>query len=56
MISSYPSAQRRQLLSKHFLISTMPERALDDLVKFSTIARFEPHGEIFGNLDRKSVV
>ena len=51
MISSYLSAQRRQLLSKHFLISTMPERALDDLVKFSTIARFEPHGEIFGKGD-----
>jgi CRP-like cAMP-binding protein len=32
MISSYPLAMRRQLLSKHFLISTMPERALDDLV------------------------
>jgi CRP-like cAMP-binding protein len=38
---------RRQLLSKHFLISTMPERALDDLVKFSTVARFEPHRDIF---------
>ena len=51
MISSYPSAMRRQLLSKHFLISTMPERALDDLVKFSTIARFEPHGAIFNKGD-----
>lgn len=46
MIRSYPPAVRRQLLSKHFLISTMPEGALDDLVKFSTVARFEPHQEI----------
>ncbi len=46
MIGSYPPAMRRQLLSKHFLISTMPERALDDLVKFSTVARFEPHQDI----------
>jgi CRP/FNR family cyclic AMP-dependent transcriptional regulator len=46
MISSYPAAMRRQLLSKHFLISTMPERALDDLVKFSTVSRFEPHRAI----------
>jgi hypothetical protein len=38
MISSYPPAIRRQLLSKHFLISTMPEGALDDLVKFTTVA------------------
>jgi CRP-like cAMP-binding protein len=51
MISSYSSAQRRQLLSKHFLISTMSERALDDLVRYATIARFEPHGEIFGEGD-----
>src|SRR3984893_2247847 len=43
MISSYPHAVRRQLLSKHFLISTIPERALDDLVRFSTVAHFEPH-------------
>src|SRR5437763_10063381 len=47
MISSYPPAIRRQLLSKHFLISTLPERALDDLVKFTTVARFEPHRVIF---------
>jgi hypothetical protein len=47
MISSYPPAIRRQLLSKHFLISTMPEGALDDLVKFTTVARFEPHRVIF---------
>jgi CRP/FNR family transcriptional regulator, cyclic AMP receptor protein len=46
MIGSYLPARRRQLLSKHFLISTMPERALDDLVKFSTVARFEPHQDI----------
>jgi hypothetical protein len=39
MISSYPPATRRQLLSKHFLISTMPKGALDDLVKFTTVAR-----------------
>src|SRR5689334_19042060 len=36
---SYPPAVRRQLLSKHFLMSSMPERALDELVKFSTVAR-----------------
>ena len=48
MISSYPPALRRQLLSKHFLISTLPERALDDLVKFTSVARFEPHQVIFG--------
>jgi CRP/FNR family transcriptional regulator, cyclic AMP receptor protein len=46
MISTYPPAVRRQLLSKHFLISTMPERALDDLVTFSTVARFEAHEDI----------
>ena len=34
IIGSYPSAIRHQLLSKHSLISTMPERALNDLVKF----------------------
>jgi hypothetical protein len=34
MIRSYLPAVRRQLLSKHLLISTMPERVLDDLVKF----------------------
>lgn len=51
MISSYPAAMRRQLLSKHFLISTMPERALDDLVKFSTVSRFEPHRVIFSKGD-----
>jgi CRP/FNR family cyclic AMP-dependent transcriptional regulator len=46
MIRSYPPAVRRQLLSKHFLISTMPERALDDLVKFSTVVHFQPHEDI----------
>ena len=46
MISSYPHTVRRQLLSKHFLISTIPERALDDLVRFSTVAHFEPHQDI----------
>jgi CRP-like cAMP-binding protein len=51
MISSYPPAVRRQLLSKHFLISTMPERALDDLVRFSSVARFEPHRLIFSKGD-----
>jgi CRP-like cAMP-binding protein len=45
-VRSYSPAVRRQLLSKHFLISTMPERALDDLVKFSTVTHFEPHQEI----------
>jgi CRP-like cAMP-binding protein len=29
----------------------MPQRALDDLVKFTTVARFEPHREIFGKGD-----
>ena len=42
MIISYPPATRRQLLSRHFLMSTMPERALDELIKFSTVARFDP--------------
>src|SRR5271166_3627625 len=51
MIISYPPAMRRQLLSKHFLISTMPERALDELVKFSTVARFEPHRDVFNKGD-----
>lgn len=51
MTISYPPAMRRQLLAKHFLISTMPERALDDLVKFSTVARFEPHRAIFNKGD-----
>src|SRR5436309_4332661 len=51
MISSYPPAVRRQLLSKHFLISTMPERALDDLVRFTTVAHFEPHRPIFSKGD-----
>ena len=51
MIISYPPAMRRQLLSKHFLMSTMPERALDELVKFSTVARFEPHEDIFNKGD-----
>jgi CRP/FNR family transcriptional regulator, cyclic AMP receptor protein len=46
MIGSYPSAVRRQLLSKHFLISTMSERTLDDLVKFSTVGRYEPNEDI----------
>src|SRR5260370_35248450 len=51
MISSYPPAIRRQLLSRHFLISTMPEGALDDLVKFTPVARFEPHRVIFSKGD-----
>jgi len=42
---------RRELLSKHFLISTLPDRALDDLVKFTTVARFEPHRVIFDKGD-----
>jgi CRP/FNR family cyclic AMP-dependent transcriptional regulator len=46
MIRSYPPGVRRQLLSNHFLISTMPERALDDLVKFSTVAHFQAHEAI----------
>ena len=51
MIISHPPVMRRQLLSKHFLIATMPEPALDDLVKFSTVARFEPHRDIFNKGD-----
>jgi CRP/FNR family transcriptional regulator, cyclic AMP receptor protein len=47
MIVPYPPATRRQLLSKHFLISTMPERALDELVKFSTVVRFPQHRDVF---------
>jgi CRP/FNR family transcriptional regulator, cyclic AMP receptor protein len=47
MIVYYPPTMRRQLLVKHFLISTMPEQALDDLVKFSTVARFEQHRDVF---------
>jgi CRP-like cAMP-binding protein len=46
MIRSYPHAVRRQLLSKHFLMSTMPEKALDDLVKFSNVVHFQPHEDI----------
>jgi CRP/FNR family cyclic AMP-dependent transcriptional regulator len=46
MIVSYPPATRRQLLSKHFLLSIMPERALDDLVKFSNVIRFEQYQDI----------
>src|ERR1700730_9309268 len=52
MISSYPPAIRRQLLSEHFLISTMPEEALDELVKFTTVARFEQHRVIFSKGDK----
>ena len=51
MISSYSPAMRRELLSKHFLMSTMPQRVLDDLVKFTTIARVEPHRVIFSKGD-----
>ena len=40
------------MLSKHFLISTMPEGALDDLVKFTTVARFEQHRVIFSKGDK----
>ena len=50
MISSYSPAMR-ELLSKHFLMSTLPQRALDDLVKFTTIARVEPHRVIFSKSD-----
>ncbi|HEY2540747.1 MAG TPA: Crp/Fnr family transcriptional regulator [Stellaceae bacterium] len=51
MISSYTPMMRCQLLSTHFLISKMPQRALDDLVKFTTVAQFEPHREIFSKGD-----
>ena len=51
MISSYSSTTRRELLSKHFLMSTLPQRALDDLVKFTTITRVEPHRVIFSKSD-----
>src|SRR5262245_23694485 len=40
MVVSYSPAARRQLLSQHAVISTMPEQALNELVKFSTVARF----------------
>jgi CRP/FNR family transcriptional regulator, cyclic AMP receptor protein len=36
---------------KAFLISTMPEGVLDDLVKFTTVARFEQHRVIFSKGD-----
>jgi CRP-like cAMP-binding protein len=51
MISSYSPAMRRELLSKHFLMSTLPQRTLDDLVKFTTIARVKPHRVIFSKSD-----
>ena len=51
MISRYPPPIRRQLLSKHFLMSSMPERALDDLVRWSTVRRIEPHQVIFSKGD-----
>jgi CRP/FNR family cyclic AMP-dependent transcriptional regulator len=51
VINSYPPAIRRQLLSKHFLISTLPDRALDDLVKFTTVSHCEPHRVIFDKGD-----
>src|SRR5712671_1634964 len=47
MIISYPPTMRRQLLSKHFLISSLPERALDHVVKFSTVVRFDAHRDVF---------
>jgi CRP-like cAMP-binding protein len=46
MKGSYPMAVRRQLLVKHSLISNLPERAIDDLVKFSTVAHFGPQQDI----------
>ena len=51
MISSYSPAMRRELLSKPLLRSMLPQRTLDDLVKFTTIARVEPHGVIFSKGD-----
>jgi CRP/FNR family cyclic AMP-dependent transcriptional regulator len=51
MIGSHSPAVRRRLLSKHFLIAAMPENALDDLVKFSTVARFDAHRPIFDKGD-----
>jgi CRP-like cAMP-binding protein len=51
MISSYSPAMRRELLSKPFVMSTLPQRTLDDLVKFTTIARVEPHRVIFSKGD-----
>ena len=51
MVSSYSPAMRRELLSKHSLMSALPQRALDDLVKFTTVARVEPHHVIFGKGD-----
>jgi CRP/FNR family transcriptional regulator, cyclic AMP receptor protein len=51
MIRSYSPAMRRELLSKPLLRSMLPQRTLDDLVKFTTIARVEPHGVIFSKGD-----
>jgi CRP/FNR family transcriptional regulator, cyclic AMP receptor protein len=51
MISFYSPAMRREFLSKHILMSTLPQRALDDLAKYTTIARFEPHRVIFSKSD-----
>jgi len=51
MIGPYPAAMRCQLLSKHFLISSMSERVLDDLVKFSTVGGFEADRATFSNGD-----
>jgi CRP-like cAMP-binding protein len=50
-ISSYPPAVRRQLLSKHFVFSTMPEWMLDDFVQFTIVARFQPDQLIFSKGD-----
>ena len=41
MITSYPPAIRRQLLSKHFLISSMPEEALDGSTRPASAAAME---------------
>lgn len=38
----YPSEVRRALLSKHFLLSTMPPRVLDDLLRVSTVKAYAP--------------
>ena len=51
MINSYSPAVRRELLSKPSLMSTLPQRALDELVKFTTLARVEPHRVIFSKSD-----
>lgn len=43
----YSGDIRRALLSKHFLLSTMPPRVLDDLIRFSIVKAYAPRQPIF---------